>query len=203
VLSRGKVREASGRLTVSTAGAPVALQAPMVFRPGPYEIVAVAHNTTVDAMGSQQIEGAWPSPEEKLVSFGPIAVVQPSVGAIQRGDKIKTRGLLAFAEEEPVRIDRPVALVTVVCKSRDVKGVLDVDRQLEGAGSVRFKPMEMDLRKESCALIRDVVRAGTMTPGAFHYRIQVHDGPDELARAERRFFAWDGKPIPTAAAESP
>jgi hypothetical protein len=202
VLSRGKVREAAGRLTVGRAGAPVVLQQPMVFRPGPYEIVAVAHNTTVDTMGSQQIEGEWPKPNENLAAVGPIAVLQPAPAAIQLGEAIKTSGLLAFAEEVPVRVDRPVALVTVICRSQDVKGVLDVERQLVGASSVRFDPMEMDLDEDSCALIRDVVPKDTMTPGSFRYRIQIHDGPDELAQAERRFFAWDGEPLASSAGEA-
>jgi len=108
-------------------------------------------------------------------------------------------GLLAFAEEEPVRTDRFVVLVTVICKSRDVKDALLVHRQLVGAGSVRFDPMEIDLDEEDCALIRDVVPSGTMTPGAFRYRIQVHDASNELAEAERRFFAWDGEPLDSSA----
>jgi VWFA-related protein len=195
VLSRNKVRDVSGRLTVSSAGAPVVLQEPMVFRPGPYEIVAVAHNTTLDAMGSQQIEGKWPRPNEELAAIGPIAVLQPAVAAIQRGDEVKTAGLLAFAEEEPVRVDRLAAVVTVVCKSDDVRDDLFVERQLVGASSVHFDPMEIDLRDESCVLIRDVIPGATMTPGSFRYRIQIHAGPDELARAERRFFAWDGEPV--------
>ena len=199
VVSRGKIREASGRLTVSHPGAPVVLQQPMAFRPGPYEIVAVAHNTTLDNMGSEQIEGEWPKPNAEPAAVGPIAVLQRAQAAIQRGDEIKTSGLLAFAEEEPVRTDRFVALVTIVCKSRDVKDALLVERQLVGASSVHFEPMEMDLHDEVCALIRDVVPPDTMTPGAFRYRIQVHDARDELVRAERRFFAWDGEPLDSPA----
>jgi hypothetical protein len=199
VVSRGKIREASGRLTVSHPGAPVALQQPMTFRPGPYEIVAVAHNTTLDGMGSEQIEGEWPKPNAAPAAVGPIAVLQRAQAAIQRGDEIKTSGLLAFAEEQPVRTDRFVALVTIVCKSRDVKDSLLVERQLKGESSVQFEPMEMDLNDEACALIRDVVPPDTMTPGAFRYRIQVHDARDELVRAERRFFAWDGEPLDSPA----
>ena len=188
IISRGKVRETSGRLTVSSPGAPVVLQQSMSFAPGPYEIVAVAHNLTIDVVASRQMEGAWPKPNAELAAVGPIAVVQPTRAAIRKEDQVKTSGALAFSENDPVRIDRPTALMAMICKSRDQKGSLQVERDLVGESAVAFPAMEMELGKESCALIQDLIPAGTMTPGAFSYRIRVLDDGTELARAERKFL---------------
>jgi len=198
VVSQGTTREASGRLTVAQAGAPVILQESMAFSPGPFEVVAVAHNTTVDGVGSQQIDGEWPQPNAQLASLGPIAVVQPTKAAIKRGDETRTSGFVAFAEDEPVLADYPVTLVALVCRSKDLKDELLVERQLVGASSVHFEPIEIDLGKDLCFVIHDRVKPGTMTPGTFHYRIQVHDAKDELVRGDRRFFVWDGRTLPDA-----
>jgi VWFA-related protein len=206
VISRGKTRQASGRLTVSHAGAAVVLQESMSFSPGPFEVVAVAHNTTVDDVASQNLEGEWPRPNAERAALGPIAVVQTVKAAILRDDTSKTSGFVAFAERQPVLLGRPVMLVTLVCKSKDVAEELLIERQLVGASRpVSFEPLEIELEDEPCALIHDTVEADTMTPGAFRYRIQVHDNKDELVRAERRFFVWSGAPpadSPTAAAAS-
>jgi VWFA-related protein len=192
VISKGTTREASGRLTVSQAGAPVVLQESMTFSPGPFEVVAVAHNTTVDGVGSEQFDGEWPQPNAQLASLGPIAVVQTTKGAIKRGDQTRTSAFVSFAEDEPVLADREVTLVALVCKSSDVKDDLLVERQLVGASSVHFDPIEVDLGKDPCMVIHDRIKPKTMTPGAFHYRIQVHDAKEELVRGDRRFFVWDG-----------
>ena len=200
VVSKGTTREASGRLTVAQAGAPVVLQESMAFSPGPFEVVAVAHNTTVDGVGSQQFDGEWPQPNAQLASLGPIAVVQPTKAAIKRGDETRTSGFVSFAEDEPVLADHPVTLVVLVCKSKDLKDELLIERQLVGATSVPFEPIEVDLGKEPCMVIHDRVEPGTMTPGTFHYRIQVHDAKDELVRGDRRFFVWDGRTPPDAGA---
>ena len=152
---------------------------------------------------SSKLEGEWPKPNAALVSLGPIAVVQSRSAAILRDDETRTSGPVAFTEEEPVRTDRPLTLVALVCKSRDVKQELLIERQLVGADSVHFEPMEIELGKDDCAVIHDNVKSGTMTPGAFRYRIQVHDRTDELIRSERRFFAWDGAPVEATASLEP
>jgi len=194
VISRGKVRDASGRLTVNLPGAAVVLQESMTFVSGPFEIVSVAHNTTVDSIASNHVEGEWPKPNSAPASLGPIAVMQSRKAAILRGDQTMTSGHVAFAEDEPVLAGRSVTLVALVCRSEKVEGKLLIERQLAGADSVSFEPREIDLGEDACAVIHDNVRAGTMTPGTFHYRIQVHDRTDELIRGERRFFVWDGHP---------
>lgn len=203
VISHGEVREASGRLTVSTADAPVILQHQMSFKPGPFEIVAVAHDVTTDLVTSQHLDGEWPRPNAEPAAVGPIAVLQPASAAIRRDDQTKTSGAVAYAEEEPVWVDRPTALVAVLCKSSDVKGRLRIERQLVGETAVDFPPEETDLGKDGCALIQDLVPRATMTPGAFHYRIRVVDGDQQLASGERRFFAWDGHKPDEPSASAP
>jgi hypothetical protein len=197
VVSRGDARDTSGRLTVSAPDAPVILQTTMEFRPGPFEVVAVAHNITTDVVTSRQLEGEWPRPNAELASVGPIAVVQKTRGAILKNGKVRKSGIVAYAEDEPVDPEIAARLVATVCKSSDQKGKLRVSRVLLGQSEVSFPDLMIDLGKDQCALIQDVIPAGTMTSGVFRYQVRVLDRNDELAVAERKFAAWDGVPLET------
>ena len=81
--------------------------------------------------------------------------------------------------------------------SGDQKGKLRVSRVLLGQSEVSFPDLTVDLGKDQCALIQDVIPARTMTSGSFRYQVRVLHHGDELAVAERRFAAWDGTPLET------
>ncbi len=195
IVSRGKVTDASGRLTVSNPDAPVIMQTTMEFRPGPFEVVAVAHNITTDVVTSQQLAGEWPRPNAELASVGPIAVLQRTHGAILKNSKVRKSAIVAFADEEPIDPAIAARLVAPVCKSSDQKGKLKVERFLYGQSEVSFPVMSVDLGKDQCALIQDVIPASTMTSGSFRYEIRILHRGEELARADRKFVAWDGTPL--------
>ena len=64
-------------------------------------------------------------------------------------------------------------------------------RQIGRTGEVvvPFEALEMDLGKDRCGIIGDVISANTMTPGGFRYDIRVIDGDDEPAVGSRSFLA--------------
>ncbi len=189
LVSRERVREeGSGRISVNVAGAPVVFEREMKFSSGPYEIVSVAHEATTGQVASRRDEGSWPDPDAEAVVLGPIAVVQPIAGAFLRNGKASTSGTLAQSEQDPVRADRPTALVGIVCRGKHAAGKLRIERKLEGESKVDFPLMEIDMGSDRCALFRDLVPPGTMTAGFFRYEVRVPGGEAELARTERTFL---------------
>jgi VWFA-related protein len=76
LISRGEVAaDTSGRVSVSGPGVPVVLETEMSFRPGPFKLVGVAHETTGNDVGTGEIENDWPDPDEAPVTLGPIAIL--------------------------------------------------------------------------------------------------------------------------------
>lgn len=201
VVSRDRVREGgSGRIVVGAAGVPVFFEKRMRFSPGPYEIVSVAHDATSGQIASRRDEGTWPDPDSGDPSVGPIAIVQPGEGAYLRDGQPAHSGMRAQSEEDPVRTDRPTAAVTIVCRGGGGPGSYLVTRRLEGESSVDFPPVEVELRDERCAQIRDLIPPGSMTSGIFHYRVSVSREGESVARGERSFPAVQPGPDPGAEA---
>jgi VWFA-related protein len=194
LVSRGAVRDdASGQVSVSAPWVPVVFETAMRFAPGPYEIVAVVHEHTGNQVATARIEGSWPDPDAASVTVGPIAILQPSEGAFLRGTEPRRSGSVAVAEEDTARPDRPTALVGIVCRERSRKGSLRVERRLVGESAAPFEPLEVSFEgEERCALIRDIVRSATMSPGEFRYEVRVFDGADEIAAGERAFAVMAG-----------
>ena len=65
LVSRGEVRaDTSSQLSVGPPGVPVVMETEMSFRPGPFELVMVAHDTKTDQVSSTKLEGEWPDPIE-------------------------------------------------------------------------------------------------------------------------------------------
>ncbi len=182
------VTDRSVRLSVSRPGIPVVLQGTFTFRAGPYEIVAVAHETRSDLVSSARVEGVWPKPGAQPVHLGPFAALQPSRAAFHDGERTKDQGPLAYPPEEPLRPDRPTALRELVCRGADAPARLRVERELVGASRAPFPGLELELRDEPCALVQDLIPAGTMTPGAFRYHVRVLDGERTLGETEHQFL---------------
>ncbi|HKQ61814.1 MAG TPA: hypothetical protein VJS92_11005 [Candidatus Polarisedimenticolaceae bacterium] len=203
LVARGKVREdASGRIVVTRAGTPVVLESEMRFAPGPFEIVMVAHDTTLDEIATGQVDGDWPDPDATAGVVGPIVVLQPAGGAFLRDGTSRVQGTLGHGPDEAVRPDLPTALVALVCRGPHKKK-LRVERRLVGETSAEFGTMELDLRDQACAQIRDVVRAGTLTEGDFRYELRLLDGDEELATSQRAFVAVAPTAAPAASVQKP
>ncbi len=189
VLTRGKVsEEASARLKTESPGTPLVLEREVRFPPGPYEIVAVARETTTDEVVSRQAEGAWPDPDAAAASVGPIAVIQPLLGGFLREGATHTAGFLAQPGTDRLRADEPTALVGLVCRERRNREALRAERRLSGETSVEFPATDLDFSSDRCVQIRDVVPAGRMGPGEFRYELRVLDRGVEIAKSETKFL---------------
>lgn len=189
-LSRGRAaRQASARVSVAQAGVPVVFEAEMEFAPGPYEVTAVAHETTADLIVSGRVEGEWPDPEDGDATVGPIALLQPAEAVFVRDGGHRALGPLARTAGDFVLPDRPTALVAIVCRDRPRRLAVEVERKLEGETAVGFPPLAVDAGEERCFLLSDVVPAGVMGDGAFTYSVRVLGEEGELAAAEREFAA--------------
>lgn len=181
--------EISRRIEVSGPGVPVVLETEASFRPGPYSVVSVAHESRTDLTVSGETKGSWPDPSEAAATITGLTIVQPDAAVFVRAGEVRKHGSRAVPEDAPVRTERPTAFVGLVCWDKGRKSRLTVERTLAGDSSAGFPPMQLDPGKERCAYFRDLVSAGTMTAGGFTYRVRVLDGEKELASAERRFLA--------------
>ena len=197
LVSRGAVRaDTAGQISVPGADVPVIYEAVMTFKPGPYELVIVARESTTDQIATSSLEGSWPDPNGEMATVGPFAAMQPARGAFSRDGALSPSGALAVGETGAARAERPTALVGLVCRGRGRKKPLQVERTLIGKTSADFRPMELDLGSERCAQIRDLIPAGTMTPGDFVYEVRVLDGDEELAAARLEFTAVGAEATP-------
>ena len=112
----------------------------MSFRPGPFEIITVAHETTADQVATGRLEGAWPDPDAAPAAVGPIALMQPAAGVFLRETQVQRTGARALDPRETAKIDRPTALVALICRGKSTKSKLRVERSLSGESAVPFEP---------------------------------------------------------------
>lgn len=189
LVSKGEVRaDASGRLTVPAPNVPIVLEREMEFASGPFELVAVAHETTTSQTAAARLEGTFPDPDAELASIGPISILQPTKGAFLRNGTAKGTGSILFREQDPLTVEAATALIGLVCRARDQKGTLSVERTLLGDAETRFPDQSLELGAERCAQILDVIPEKTLAPGRFRYLVRVVGKDGELARAERAFI---------------
>ena len=197
LLTRGEVKgDASTRVSVEGPNVPVVFEAEMSFRPGPFELIFVAHEDSADQLGTDRLDGAWPVREDGP-AITPIAVLQPAEAVFVRAGATRSSGALAIAGDERVRTDRPTALVALACRGPDKNERYTLERVLVGETETAFEPLPVRFDDVACAQFRDVIKAGTMTAGSFTYRARLLRDGMEVATAERTFGA--GAP----ASESP
>jgi hypothetical protein len=168
---------------------PVVLESEVSFKPGDYEIVSVAHEAVTGLLASTETVVAWPSPTAEPAQVSPISLLQPVSAAFLRDGESRRRGSLAYALSETVRIDRPTALIGLVCHSRRQKGPLQVERSLTGRSELSFDPLVLDLDKDRCAQLRDLLPAGSLAPGFHRYDVRVVQDGATLHECSREFFA--------------
>ncbi len=193
VVARERVIEdLARRIEVDRAGVPVVLEAEASFRPGPYAMVSVAHESVTGQTVSREVRGTWPDPRERAAIVAALTIVQPSVAIFVRDGGVRREGALAIAPRDPVRTDRPTAFVGLICWNGSQRAVLTVERTLSGENSAEFPPMRIEPNEDRCAYFRDLVREGTMTPGDFEYNVRVLTDEGEIVSAQRRFSASVG-----------
>ena len=168
-------------------GAAAVFETRMTFRPGPFEIIAVAHETSRDEITAARFEGSWPDPTVGGSIVGPIALLQPTHAAFLREGQLRNRGSMGLRAGEPIRTDLPTALVGIVCHDRRKTG-RPVERRLVGESTAEFPALDLSAAEERCAVFSDVIPAGTLTPGRFVYEVKVPGG-DTAIGAGREFAA--------------
>jgi hypothetical protein len=190
LVSRGKVREdASGQISIPQAGIPVFYESEMRFKPGPYELMIVAHESSTEQILTGRLEGDWPNPNDAPASIGPIVTMQPQRGAFLRDAQLKPHGALGRGARLAVNPELATAFVGIVCRGRSAKGGMRVERRLVGDTSAEFDPMELDLGEDRCVQIRDLVLERTTTEGTFSYQVQALRGDVEVASRQLEFHA--------------
>jgi VWFA-related protein len=187
IVREDKIRdESSGQLSVSGPGVPVVYELEVKLKPGSYEIVSVAHETSTGLVASNQSRLDWPA---VVGAAGPIALLQPSAGVYLRDGETRLHGSMARAQEQPVLTELPTAFVGLVCRGRKAGGVFEVERSLVGDSRVDFDPLILDLQEDRCAQVRDVVSADSLRPGYYHYDLRVSQNGKLLNENRREFVA--------------
>lgn len=184
-----KKQACSCRLAVAEAGTPAVFEAQMNLIPGHYEIQLEAEETNSEQEFYAKLHGLLPDPNRKLITVEPIALMQPVEAAFLRDGAMRPQGAIGRTVNEPVPIDRPTAMITMICRWKGHMEVVRAERKLTGATSMAFDPIEIDLSSERCALIRDIIPQGVMTEGAFRYEVRVFDGEEQKALGYRVFDA--------------
>jgi hypothetical protein len=196
LVSDHKVRDkASGRLSASGPNVPVILEHEMSFKPGAYEVVAVAHEARSGLVASSEIDLDWPQLKGPNPRVGPIVVLQPASGAFLREGQTRGSGSLFVPESDPLFTSRPTAFVGIVCRGKGRQSVR-VERRLVGDKVHEFPDLELEIDEQPCAQVRDVIPSNTLASGYYRYEIQVRENGEILGEGRRDFVALDSKTVP-------
>ena len=190
ILHREAVREeVSGRIGVERPGVPLILEEELRFRPGLHEIIAVAHETTAGFVLSERFQVDWPDPRGGVELCGPIALLQPRVGAFSRAGETRSSGSLARSDSDAIRTDRPAALMGLVCRGRRNEEPLSVERSLVGERHVDFPILQVAFEEARCAQIRDLIPADSLRAGFYRYEVRVLRDGAVIDETSREFVA--------------
>ena len=162
----------SGRIAVDRAGIPLVLESEMIFRPGPFDVMLVGQELRSGGIAAGRISGEWPRARE-APAITDIVILQPTDGAFLRDEESRTKGSLAVRPDGSVRAGQPTAILSLVCRPRDWKKAIIVERSVTGETEVRFPPLEFLPEDDLCVQIRDLVPAKTLTSGAFSYTVRM------------------------------
>lgn len=195
----------SGRIGASVSGVPLVLEEEFEFKPGSFEVVAVAEHVSSGEVISVREEGVWPFANGEGVWISPVAVVQERVGLFWRGGEVRRRGTVAFTGEEAVLSGQAVGLMAVVCGEGGRRGEVEVSRELLGETVLGMGSQRLGVGGEEggCGVFRDLVAGGSMRSGEFTYRIRVVRGGREVGSAERRFRVVEGEGSPASEPREP
>lgn len=199
VLFRGSVKEQfSGRVSVSGRQVPIMLEKLVEFRPGPFEISAVASETNnLDAfhlIGSGHVEGIWPQPANQLGISGPIAIVQTIEGLFVRDGETRSTGSRLFSAHEPLRTDRPAWALTLLCGNGNGKR----NQTYRATHGVAGSPL-VETTLESgpgCHQLRDRIDAESMRGGGHDYVVELRLGGELIQEWVRPFIVGPAEGSP-------
>ena len=201
LVSKGIVRQdGSGRIQVSLPNTPIVYEKDMDFAPGEYDLVAVAREVQTDTLASKEVHGSWPKLDKELACLGPISVSQPLTGGFLRNGESRTQGAVIVAEDESLRRDTPVAVISLVCRAKDQKRPLRVVRTLYGEKETPVGTTQLDVSSERCGQIVDLIPPHSLGTGRYRFVITVSSDGNELARGERTLVVPERTPPPAKSA---
>ncbi|HEX4826050.1 MAG TPA: VWA domain-containing protein [Candidatus Polarisedimenticolaceae bacterium] len=182
VVSGGQVsREASGRVTVDRPGVRIVLESETEIEPGEYEVATAAVEDLSGRLGNGRLAGTW-SGKIGPSGIAGIAVLQPGTGAFLRDGAVRENGSMVVADGEPVHSDRPVAFVSLICRTAKKQKTARVHRVLGGA-TITLPDDDVAFEGAACVQVRDVVPPGTLAPGTASYAVRVEGAPEGATRA--------------------
>ncbi len=188
IIDRGRVvQEFDRTVTAQLAGQPLVVEHLLSLSPASYEVVAVAENTTLDTLISGQLEAVEPEAGKDGASATAPVALQPQRAWFLRDDGApRTSGSLVRVEGEPLTTDLPTALVAYVCRGKNEKSTLQIERRLVGQTAVTFPSITLEPGADSCAQVRDLIPAATLGDGTFQYVVTILRGQELLAKAQRQ-----------------
>jgi hypothetical protein len=172
-------------------GRPPLYQATLKLPSGPYEIVAVAHETSTDSIRAGRVIGSWPPSRTDRVTLSAPAVAQPQRGGLVQDGEVRETGIVVRGAGNLVDPRQPVAFVTAACVSVSKDTVLRAERSIVGETEVPFAPMELSSDDGRCVQIRDLIAAGSLGAGRMTYFVRVLSGDAEIAAQELSFDVAD------------
>ena len=194
--------DVSGRVGTDDPSAPVILETRWDFQPGDAAVMAVGHEQRLGQLATSHIKLDWPDPNKNRLSVSPISVVQPHEGAFLTKSKGKGKGAKSNEEarregsvalgEGQALVDRPLALVGLVCRGKKMKDDVWVVRELAGGNKVEFPSIHWQFDGERCIHLRDVLKNGQMGWGDYVYDIKVFENEamtGEPAASRQRIFS--------------
>jgi hypothetical protein len=190
----------SHRVTWHGNGQPPIYQATLTLPTGPYEIIAVAHETNTDSIRAGRVNGSWPPSRTGRVTLSLPAVAQPQRGGIVQDGEVRDTGIVVRGAGNLVDPRQPI--VTAACVSGSKDTVLRAERSIVGETEVAFAPMELSSDEGRCVQIRDLVAARSLGAGRMTYFVRILSGEAEIASQELTFDVAD-VPAPVEAAVAP
>jgi VWFA-related protein len=181
------VREFLDEVRGDASTMPLVVERQIEIGPGSYALVAMAEDSATEIASSDLRASAWPDADTARAAVTPVALLQPAEGVFEREDVRDPSGSLVLTEDDAVRIDRPLALVGVVCRGAKERRSLIVERRLEGAMVIGFTPISLRPDEERCLQVRDLVPPASLEEGLFRYEIAVRAGDEILTRSLRPF----------------
>ena len=174
----------SARVSADVAGVPFVVEKEITLGSGPYEIVAVGQ-LNGDQVFSSRVDGTLPRPSDGA-SVSPIAALQLGTAAFSRRGLTRAAGAIVLGRNEPVNNQKPLALISVVCREgkSDAETVV---RTLSGSDTVAFDPIRID-RADRCIQIRDVIPAKTLGSGEFRYSVELKRRDEVLQAGGLQFL---------------
>lgn len=181
VVTEGVVdHQASGRVIAGKPGVRIVFETEAPLFPGPYDIALVATEGPTGQIAIGRLSGEWTGDFANGVAF--TSILQPMEGAFVRDGKVRENGSLAVVGNEPVRADRPAAIVTLICKTSKRQASVRVQRALIGPSGTAFPPLDMPFGGAACTQVRDVIPAGSLGPGTYTYEIGVEGKNEKVSR---------------------